>query len=60
MEPLGPRYDYERVELNRELGQFGEAAQALKAAKESDSPTMHKLSTELIVESHAAPVRYRS
>ena len=59
MEPLGPGYDYERVELHRELGQFDEAAQALKAAKESDSPTMHKLSTELIAEGHAAPVRYR-
>ncbi|MFM7341503.1 MAG: hypothetical protein ACKO3Q_02275 [Betaproteobacteria bacterium] len=58
MQPLGSDYDYERVELHRELGQFDEAAQALRAAKESDSPTMHKLSTELIAEGHAAPVRY--
>ena len=59
MEPLGPGYDYERVELNRELGQFDEAARALEQAQESDSPTMHKLSAELIAERHAAPVRYR-
>jgi len=58
MQPLGSDYDYERVELHRELGQFDEAAQALRAAKKSDSPTMHKLSTELIAEGHAAPVRY--
>jgi len=57
-EPLGPGYEYERVELHRELGQFDAAALALRAAKESDSPTMYKLSTELIAEGRAAPVRY--
>lgn len=59
MENLGPSYAYERVELHRELGQFDEAAKALEAAKESDNPSMYKLSAELIAQGHAAPVRYR-
>jgi hypothetical protein len=34
-----------------------QAAWALEETQESDSPTMHKLSAELIAERHAAPVR---
>lgn len=52
-------YAFERVELHRELGQFDEAAQALQLTTAQDAPSLHQLSTQLIEQRHAAPVRYR-
>jgi hypothetical protein len=53
------RYALERVELHRELGQFGEAQQALQAFDRETYSTLHRLTTRLIEMEIAAVVRYR-
>lgn len=55
----GENCDFETVELHRELGQFDEAARALKGIQEDISSNLLKLSAELIEGEQAAPVRYR-
>lgn len=59
IQATGEKIDLEQVELHRELGQFEEAAQALRAIQAEDNPHLHKLSAQLIEERHASPVRYR-
>jgi hypothetical protein len=53
------RYALERVELHRELGQFGEARQALQAVDGQTYATLHRLTTRFIEMQVAAVVRYR-
>ncbi len=55
---LGQARSLEQVELLRELGEFDEAARALKEAKKESSTALYKVSAELIAGRHAAPVRY--
>ncbi len=52
------RYALERVELHRELGQFGEAQQALESVDRETYATLHRLTTRLIEMQVAAVVRY--
>lgn len=53
------RYAFEIAELQRELGQFYEATQSLKAINMEDAGFAGKLLAELIEGREAAPVRYR-
>jgi hypothetical protein len=53
------RYAFEIAELQRELGQFYEATQSLKAIDMEDAGLAGKLLAELIEGKEAAPVRYR-
>ena len=53
------RYAFEIAELQRELGQFYEATQSLKAINMEDAGFAGKLLAELIEGKEAAPVRYR-
>jgi hypothetical protein len=47
------------VELNRELGEFEEAAKALDEYEEIDRNKISKLMTNLVQQRESAPVRYR-
>lgn len=57
-EPYGPDY-LEVAELNRELGRFDEAADALKQCPVDDIGVPEKLMERLIHEGQNAPIRYR-
>jgi hypothetical protein len=57
-ESVGGRNTLQRVELNRELGQFDAAHQRLATTSADDSPAFQKVSALLIERRQAAPVRY--
>lgn len=52
-------YLQEIIELHRELGEFDEAAKALREGDESDQTITRKLLSDLVHEKSRAPVRYR-
>ena len=49
-----------RAEFHRELGQFEQAAQALKELKEDDQDVTSRLIADLIQQGETAPMRYRA
>jgi hypothetical protein len=57
-EPYGPDM-LEVAELYRELGRFGEAADALKQCPADHVGVPEKLMESLINDGHIAPIRYR-
>ena len=52
------RHAFTRVELNRELGQFNEARQALVLVDQKDIASVCRLALQLVDQCHTAPVRY--
>ncbi len=52
------RHAFTQVELNRELGQFDKARQALELVDQEDIASVCRLAMQLIDQCHAAPVRY--
>jgi hypothetical protein len=52
------RHAFTRAELNRELGQFDEARQALVLVDQEDIASVCRLALQLVDQCHSAPVRY--
>lgn len=49
---------FTRVELNRELGRFDEARQALQRVDQEDIDSVCRLALKLVDQCHAVPVQY--